>query len=84
MISADQAKRISRGRAIALSYQAMTGLSMDDGIDTAAVDCIADLLHAAVAEPFDRAGLGAADKAEIAGRILTVAQRHFESELEGE
>jgi hypothetical protein len=84
MISSDQAKRIGRGRTIALSYAAMTGLTMEDGIDTAVVDCIADLLHAACAEPFERAGLEVDEKQAIAEGLARQALDHLYAELGGE
>jgi len=84
MIDAQMAKRIGRGRTIALSYMAMTGLGPEDGLDTAVVDCIADLLHAAVNEPFERAGLGVADKCALADKLNDQAYGHFEAELRGE
>lgn len=83
-MTADNAKRISRGRMTALGYSAMAGLTDEPGIDAAVTDCIADLLHALVAEPFERAGLEAAEKDAIATDVVGVALGHFRAELMGE
>jgi hypothetical protein len=85
MIDAENAKRISRGRVIALSYTAMTRQNFDeDGIETVAADCIADLLHAVLNEPFDRAAQDEEWKIAFAESVVEAALRHFTAELRGE